>query len=334
MRAFVTGATGFVGAAVARRLQERGWELRLLARPGSDHRNVQSLKAEIVEGDLLNTGGFASSLEGCDALFHVAADYRLWVPNPAEMDAINIIGTQRLLKAAKAAHIPRMVYTSSVATLGKDPEGRPANEETPGDLTQMIGTYKRSKYRAEQAVKAMIADGLPCVIVNPSTPVGPGDIKPTPTGRILVEAAKGRMRAYVETGLNIVHVEDVAAGHLLAFEKGQIGQRYILGGHDMSLQDILSTIAVICGQSEFKVRLPHGFVLPIAYAIEAAARLFRFQPFATVDGVRMAKTPMFFSSAKAERELGYNFRPAREAIRDALLWFYQEGYIPVRPIHA
>ncbi len=328
MTTLVTGATGFVGSAVARRLAAAGHDLRLLARPTSDRRNLDGLAAEIVEGDLGDGDSLARALAGCEALFHVAADYRLWARDPAALYETNVEGTRRLMRAALDAGVGRIVYTSSVATLGLNPDGAPADENTPAALDDMIGDYKRSKFLAEEAVRRMIAeDGLPCVIVNPSTPVGPRDIKPTPTGRMIVEAAAGRMPAYVETGLNIVHVDDVAEGHRLAFEKGEIGARYILGGEDMSLRDILGAIAALTGRRPPRLRLPHGAVMPIAWMAEVWARVANVEPFATVDGIRMARKRMFFSSARARRALGYAPRPAAEALADAVAWFRANGYL-------
>ena len=327
MTTLVTGATGFVGSAVARQLVARGAAVRVLARPGSDRRNVADLDVEVAEGDLRDRASLDRALAGCRALFHVAADYRLWVPRPEEIYEANVAGTRRLMEAAGEAGVERIVYTSSVATLGLTRDGTPADEDTPVTLADMIGHYKRSKFQAEEAVKALVREaGLPAVIVNPSTPVGPRDIKPTPTGRMIFQAAAGKMPAFVDTGLNIVHVDDVAAGHMLAYDKGEVGERYVLGGENMALRDILGEIARICGRRPPRMRIPHDLVLPIAYAAEAWARLAGGgEPFATVDGVRMAKKRMFFSSAKAERQLGYRARPAAEALSDAIGWFRTAG---------
>ncbi len=329
MTTLVTGATGFVGSAVARQLLDRGQAVRVLARPGGDRRNIAGLSVEIAEGDLRDRASLDRALAGCDALFHVAADYRLWVPRPDEIYEANVAGTRALMLAAGEAGVKRIVYTSSVATLGIDSGGAPSDETTPAALSDMIGHYKRSKFLAEDEVRRLVADqGLPAVIVNPSTPIGPRDIKPTPTGRMIVEAAAGRIPAFVDTGLNIVHVEDVAAGHLLAFDRGRVGERYVLGGRDMTLREILAEVARICGRRPPRVRLPHGLVLPVAYAAEAWARLARGgEPFVTVDGVRMARKRMFFSSAKAEAELGYGARAPGEALGDAIAWFRQAGYL-------
>ncbi|MBM7128564.1 NAD-dependent epimerase/dehydratase family protein [Dyella mobilis] len=321
MRALVTGATGFVGSAVARHLLRDGHEVRVLARPGSDRRNLQGLEVKVVEGDLTVPASLLPACDGCDALFHVAADYRLWAPDPGELYRANVEGTRSILEAARKVGVPRIVYTSSVATLGIPKDGSPGSESTPVSVNDMIGHYKRSKFLAEEVARQFAAEGAPIVIVNPSTPIGPHDIKPTPTGRVVRDAMAGKLPAYVDTGLNIVHVEDVAHGHWLAFERGMIGERYILGGFNMSLREVLTEIADIAGRSPPKVRLPHGVVMPIAYLSEAWARLTGMNPIATVEEVRMSKKRMFFTSAKAERELGYTARPARQALEDAVRWF-------------
>jgi dihydroflavonol-4-reductase len=326
VKALVTGATGFVGSAVARRLLRGGHSVRVLARAGSDRRNLQGLDVEVVEGDLTKPASLLPACDGCDALFHVAADYRLWAPDPTELYRANVDGTRAILEAAKRVGVPRIVYTSSVATLGIPKDGTPGSETTPVTVDDMIGHYKRSKFLAEAEARKFAAEGLPVVIVNPSTPIGPYDIKPTPTGRVVRDAMNGRVPAYVDTGLNIVHVDDVAEGHWLAFERGVVGERYILGGFDMSLRDVLIEIADIAGRSPPKVRLPHAVVMPIAYASEAWARLTGMNPIATVEEVRMSKKRMFFSSAKAERELGYSARPARLALEDAVQWFRQQQH--------
>ena len=329
MTTLVTGATGFVGAAVVRRLLARGTAVRVLAREASDRRNIAGLEVETVAGDLRDRASLEKAARGCVALYHVAADYRLWVREPEVIYRVNVEGSRDLLRAAAEAGVTRMVYTSSVATLGLERDGAPADETTPAALGDMIGHYKRSKFLAEQEVRRLIADeGLPVVIVNPSTPIGPRDVKPTPTGRMIVEAAAGRMPAFVDTGLNVVHVEDVAEGHLLAFERGRVGERYVLGGRDMTLAEILTVIASLVGRRPPRVRIPHDLILPLAHAAEAWARLRRKgEPFVTVDGVRMAKKRMFFSSAKAESELGYTARPAEHALEDAVAWFKDEGYL-------
>jgi dihydroflavonol-4-reductase len=323
----VTGATGFVGAAVARHLTAAGCAVRVLVRPGSDRRNLDGLGVSVVTGDLTDRATLGPAVAGCDGLFHVAADYRLWVRDRAAMYRTNVEGTRAIMLAAADAGVRRIVYTSSVATLGTRPDGRPADEDTPVALPDMIGPYKRSKYMAEEAVRVLAGAGLPVVIVNPSTPVGPGDIKPTPTGRMIVDALAGRMPAYVDTGLNIVHVDDVAAGHVQAFERGTVGRRYVLGGVDMPQREILAECARIAGRSPPRIRVPHGVVLPIAYLAEAWARVRGTTPLTTVDGVRLSRKRMYFSSARAERELGYRARGATEALRDAAAWFERHGYV-------
>jgi dihydroflavonol-4-reductase len=323
MRALVTGASGFVGAAVARALLAAGWQVRVLLRAQSSRRNLQGLAVEPVLGDLAEAGSLERALQGCEALFHVAADYRLWTTDPQALYRSNVDGTRNIIEAARRCGTGRIVYTSSVATIGLRDDGRPSDENDVGRLEQMIGHYKRSKFLAEAWVREAARGGMPIVIVNPSTPIGPGDVKPTPTGRLVLDAATGRMPAYVDTGLNIVHVDDVAAGHLLAYQHGRIGERYILGGTDLSLQRILSMIALASGRAAPRVRLPRLLLLPLAYAAEALARATGRDTRITVDGVRMARHHMYFSSARAVRELGYRWRPAQQAIDDAVRWFTQ-----------
>jgi dihydroflavonol-4-reductase len=301
--------------------------VRVLARPRSDHRNLQGLSVEIVQGALEDTASLAAAVADCRYLYHVAADYRLWVPDPEAMFRANVGGTRQLMLAALAAGVERIVYTSSVATLGIVPGGA-ADEETPSRAEDMIGPYKRSKFDAEEVVRDLIAKrSLPAVIVNPSTPIGPGDIKPTPTGRLIVEAACGRVPGFVDTGLNVVHVEDVAVGHLLAAETGQIGRRYILGGENLTLAEILGEVARLTGRRPPSFKIPYAAILPVAVGAEALARLTGREPFVTLDGARMSKKTMFFSSARAARELGYAPRPARQAIADAVAWFKANGYL-------
>src|SRR5690348_7770765 len=317
----VTGATGFVGSAVARALLGRGDRVRVLARPNSDRRNLAGLSVEIAEGAMEDPRSLARAVDGCRFLYHVAADYRIWVPDPAPMFRANVDGTRDLLAAALEAGAELVVYTSSVATLGLVPGGS-ADEETPSSIDDMIGPYKRSKFAAEEVVRELVRErGLPAVIVNPSTPVGPGDVKPTPTGRMIVEAARGQMPAFVDTGLNIVHVDDVADGHLAAAESGRVGERYILGGENMSLAEILAEVSQAVGRRPPRLRLPHAALLPVAFGAEFAARITGREPFITLDGVRMSRKKMYFSSDKAALELGYKPRPARRAIADAVSWF-------------
>ncbi|VFN02082.1 MAG: dihydroflavonol-4-reductase [Candidatus Kentron sp. G] len=328
MTTLVTGATGFVGSAVVRHLLAAGHHVRVMVRPQSTLTNIQGLDVEITQGDLTRPETLKTALEGCDTLFHVAADYRLWVRDTDVLYRANVEGTKHLLGSAADQGISRIVYTSSVAALGLNADGTPGNEDTPSTLANMIGHYKRSKYLAEQAVHRMIGQQkLPVVIVNPSTPIGPRDIKPTPTGRMVLDAACGRMPAYVDTGLNVVHVNDVAAGHLLAMIHGRIGECYILGGENMTLREILSVISEITGRPSPKIKLPHNLVLPIAYLSEAWARFTNGpEPRATVDGVRMSKKRMYFSSEKARQTLGYSPRPARIALQDAVEWFKENDY--------
>jgi dihydroflavonol-4-reductase len=328
MTTLITGATGFVGAAVARRLLAANHRVRALARPGSRRGNLDGLDVEIVEGDLTDPASLEQAVTGCEAVFHVAADYRLWVPRPETIYRANVDGSRNLVAAATRAGVARIVYTSSVATLGLTGDNTPADEETPVSLDDMIGHYKRSKYLAEEAVQELVREqGAPAVIVNPSTPMGPRDIKPTPTGRIVVDAARGRMPAFVDTGLNVAHVDDVAEGHLRALEKGQIGRRYVLGGANMTLQEILSEVCRIAGRKPPRIRLPNTLVMPVAAGAETWARVFGGEPVATRDQVRLARKKMYFSHARAARELGYAPRPAREALADAVQWFQAHSYL-------
>jgi dihydroflavonol-4-reductase len=329
MTTLITGATGFVGAAVARTLLARGHRLRALARPGGNLANLAGLDIEIAQGDLLDHASLRQAVRGARYVFHVAADYRLWVPDPAAMRRANVDGTVALLKAAQQAGAERIVYCSSVAALGLTEDGTPADETTP--IHPAIGHYKQSKRDAEQAVLALIQDqALPCVIVNPSTPIGPRDIKPTPTGKMIADAAAGRMPAYLDTGLNVVHVDDVAEGHALALERGRIGERYILGGTDMAMAEILAMVNDIVGRRARPIRLRAPMLWPLAVGSEWAARAFRIEPMVTRDHLRMARHKMFFSSAKAAAELGYSYRPARQAIKDAITWFRDHGAAPAR----
>jgi dihydroflavonol-4-reductase len=326
--AFLTGASGFVGSAVARRLLHCGLAVRALVRHGSNRANLQGIDLDVIEGDIRDTEVLRRAMRGTRYLFHVAADYRLWAPDPAEIIATNVEGTRAVMAAALENGIERVVYTSSVATLKPSDQGAPVDETAPLSDADAIGAYKKSKVLAERLVERLVADGkLPAIIVNPSTPIGPRDVRPTPTGRIVVEAACGRMPAYVDTGLNLVHVDDVAAGHIAALERGRIGQRYILGGENMTLGRMLAEIARLSGRRPPTMALPRTLIYPIAYGAEAMARVTGREPFATVDGLRMAKYKMYFSSAKAERELGYRARPASEALADAYRWFLDAGYL-------
>ncbi|BAJ79493.1 NAD-dependent epimerase/dehydratase family protein [Acidiphilium multivorum] len=324
----VTGATGFVGAAVARALVRHGFRLRLMHRASSDMRNLAQLPGERVVGDLTDPNSLAQAVEGCSHIFHVAADYRLYVPDPAAMRAVNIDGTIALFRAAQADGACRMVYTSSVAALGLTHDGSPADEATPHAAEDHVGPYKRSKYEAELAVKKLVAEGLDIVIVNPAAPVGPGDIKPTPTGRMVLDAARGHMPAYVETGMNIVHVDDVAEGHVLALTRGRRGESYILGGENLMLSEIGRMITRLAGKPPPRVKLPIGPLMPVAALMEAWARISGHEPLMTRDMLTMARKRMFYSSEKAVRELGYHARPAEEAMRDALADFCRRGLLP------
>jgi dihydroflavonol-4-reductase len=324
----VTGASGFLGSAVARHLAQAGRDVRVLVRPPGARKNLAGLPIEIVEGDLLDAASIARAMQGVRFVFHVAADYRLWARNPGDIVHTNVEGTRLVMEAARRANVERIVYTSSVATLKAQPGGTSSDETHPLDAASAVGGYKLSKVLAERMVDQMVAEQkLRAVIVNPSTPIGPGDVRPTPTGRIIVEAAAGRMPAYVDTGLNLVHVDDVAAGHVLALEKGRIGERYILGGQDVLLGNMLREIAHVTGRKPPKVRLPRTLIFPIAYGAEAIAHFTGREPFVTVTGLRLAKDRMFFSSAKAERELGYRARPYGEALAEAIAWFRQNGYL-------
>ena len=329
-KALVTGATGFVGSGVARALIAEGFAVRVLVRRQSPRTNLAGLAVEVAEGDLTDPASLRRAAAGCTAVFHVAADYRLWTRDAAAMFRVNVEGSRAVVLAAMEAGVSRIVYTSSVATLGIPSGGESGDETTPVAFADMIGPYKQSKFKAEEEVRRLIAEeNAPVVIVNPSTPIGPGDVKPTPTGRMIVEAARGRIPAFVETGLNVVHVDDVAAGHVLALRQGRVGERYVLGGENMALGDILAEIARLSGRRPPRVRIPHGAVLPLAVLAEAWARLIPSagEPFVTVDGIKMARKKMYFSSAKAARELGYAPRPARQALADAVAWFRRHGYL-------
>ena len=324
----VTGASGFVGSAVLRTAIARGGKARAMVRPTSPRRNLEGLDCEIVLGDLTDPASLAAALRGVETLFHVAADYRLWARDPAELRRSNVEGTRAIMEAALAAGVQRIVYTSSVATLRAGDAATVVDETARLTEAEAIGAYKRSKVAAERLVERMVAEqGLPAVIVSPSTHIGPRDVKPTPTGRIVVEAATGRMPAFVDTGLNLVHVDDVAEGHLLALEKGRVGQTYILGGQNVSLRQMLATIAGLTGRKAPTVSLPRAPLYPLAYAAEAVAFVTGKEPFVTRDALKMASHHMFFSSAKAESEFGYRARPYAEALADALAWFRAAGYL-------
>ncbi len=322
MKALVTGATGFVGAAVTRKLLAKGYAVRAMTRAGSDQRNLADLDVELAVGDLRDPDSLIKAMHGTRLLFHVAADYRLWVPDPGAMYETNVEGTRQLMRAAMNAGVERIVYTSSVATLGIPPDGQPGCEATPTSIENMVGPYKRSKFMAEEVVRGLAeTEHCPVVIVNPSTPIGPGDIKPTPTGRVILDAVNGRIPAFVDTGLNIVHVDDVADGHLLALEKGRIGEHYILGSEDMSLEILLGQVAQLVGRRPPRIRIPLPLAMGVAHITEAWARMSGGEPQVTLDAVRMARKKMYFSSDKAKQALDYRPRSAELAIADAVAWF-------------
>jgi dihydroflavonol-4-reductase len=323
----VTGASGFVGAAVTRKALARGFRVKVLMRPTASHANVEGLDVEIVPGDMRDPDSMAGALNGVRYLFHVAADYRLWARDPSEIARNTLNGAKATMTGALKAGVERVVYTSSVAAL-KPGHGEAVDETSRHTPESVIGAYKLSKLLAEREVERMIADeGLPAVIVAPSTPIGPRDIKPTPTGRIIVEAATGRMPAFVDTGLNLVHVDDVAEGHFLALERGRIGDNFILGGEDVTLAQMLIDIAALSGRRAPKLKLPRGPLFPLAYAAEAMARVTGKEPMLTADALRMSRYQMYFSSAKAKRELGYAPRAYREGLKDAHAWYAANGYL-------
>jgi len=332
LRAFVTGATGFLGSHVARVLAEQGADLRLLVRRTSNLRNLEGLKAETATGDLRDAASLEKAISGCDTLFHVAADYRLWVRDPEEMFRSNVEGTRAILEAARKNGVKRVVYTSSVATIGFTSNGhRPgqlANEDSPVALADMIGAYKRSKFMAEQVAMEAGRSGMQVVTVNPTTPVGEQDVKPTPTGRIVVDFLKRKFPAYVDTGLNLVDVRECARGHVAALEKGKSGERYILGGENLTLKQLLDALGKISGLPSPKVKLPYFFALAAGVVDETiTGRLLHREPRATIDTVRMGKKKMFASSGKAERELGWKIVPVESALRRAVQWFWENGYV-------
>jgi dihydroflavonol-4-reductase len=332
MLAFITGATGFLGSHVARVLAEQGAELRLLVRPTSDLSNLDGLKADRVVGDLRDAASLEKALAGCDVAFHVAADYRLWVRDPDQMYRSNVEGTRSLLEAARKQGVRRVVYTSSVATMGfisgvSSKNGHIADEESPVSLAKMIGHYKRSKFMAEQVAYEAARSGVDVVIVNPTTPIGERDIKPTPTGRIVVDFLKRKFPAYVETGLNLVDATECARGHVQALEKGRSGERYILGGENLTLKQILDRLGTITGLKSPTVKLPYFFALATGVVDEMViGRLLGREPRATIDAVRMGRKMMFVSSAKAERELGWRTVPVDGAMRRSVEWFRANGY--------
>lgn len=321
MKTLVTGATGFIGAALVRQLLEQGDSVRVLVRPKSDHRNLEGLRVEIVYGSLEDLDSLQTALKDCKRLYHIAAHYSLWSPDPTVFYRINVEGTKSLLETAWKAGVERIVYTSTVGALGIHPDGLPATEETPVSLEDMVGHYKRSKFLAEQAVLEMARQGFPVVIVNPSAPVGPRDIKPTPTGQMIVDYLKGRMWAYLDTGMNLVDVEDVARGHILAMEKGRVGEKYILGNRNMTLFEIFQILGRITGINPPRFKAPYPLVLSVAYLNEWTSRITQSPPRVPLTGVKMAKKYMYFDSSKAVHELGLPQSSIETALEKAVRWF-------------
>ncbi|RPI06971.1 MAG: NAD-dependent epimerase/dehydratase family protein [Zetaproteobacteria bacterium] len=325
----VTGGTGFVGGAVVRRLVAAGHRVRVLARPGNDRRLLVGLPVETVDGDLADAASLRRCLEGCGLLFHVAAMYSLWARDRRRFYEVNVEGTRRILQTAAERGVGRVVYTSTVGALGIRPDGGPGTEDTPVRLDDMIGDYKRSKFLAEEVAREFARTGLPVVIVNPSAPVGPGDVKPTPTGQMIVDFLRGKMWAYLDTGLNLVDVDDVAAGHLLAAERGRVGVRYILGGRNLDLREIFQTLGRLSGIRPPRIKAPAGAILPLARLSEwVSDRLTGRPPLVAVDAVRMARKRMFFDAGKAVRELGLPQTPVEDALGRAVAWFRAQGYAP------
>lgn len=326
MKALVTGATGFVGAAVVRALLKAGVEVRVLARRDSDFGNLQSFKLDGVYGDLRDKESLRKALAGCQHLYHIAAHYALWARNPSIFYDVNVTGTKNLMEAARDVGTERIVYCSTIGAIGLPPGGGLGTEDTPVSLDQMAGHYKRSKFLAEQEVLALAKQGLPVVIVNPSAPVGEGDIKPTPTGQMIVDFMKGRMPAYIETGMNIVDVDDVAAGHLLAMQKGRTGERYILGTKNLMLHEIFAILSRLTGVKAPSIKLPRGLILPLAYLNLAFAYVTGITPRIPLEGVKMAKYKMHYDCSKAIRELGIPQTPPEVALEKAVRWFREHGY--------
>lgn len=328
MRILVTGATGFIGGHLTRLLTERGDHVRALVRPAADREMLSSLEAEIIFGDVRDCESVERAVKGCDTVFHVAADYRLWVPNPSDMYETNVQGTVNVLEAALSENVHRVVYTSTVGALGIPKNGSPGDETTPVKERDLCGPYKRSKYLAEQKALTYNAKGLPVVIVNPSTPVGPGDKKPTPTGKMIVNFLNGKIPAFLDTGLNLVHVEDVAEGHILAHQRGRAGEKYILGCRNLTLAEIFRLLGKISGLPAPKIRLPYAPVLAVAYATEAVSRsITHREPLICLNAVRMAGKKMFFDSTKAIRELGISQTPVERALEEAVTWFRKQDFV-------
>ena len=328
MKTLVTGGTGFVGANVVRMLLQRGTEVRALVRPRSDTQNLDQLDVELVAGDLRDRGSLEAALEGCDTVYHVAAMYALWAPSPKEIYDSNVTGTVNLLEAAGRAGVEKIVYTSSVATIGLPKDGTLGTEEVPLPPEDLVSDYKRSKYLAEQEVLQYVRRGLPVVIVNPSFPVGPWDVKPTPSGQIIVNFLRGKIPAYVDTGLNVVDVEDVAIGHIMAAEKGRIGERYILGHANLTLPELFQLLEQVSGMRAPRIRIPYGFAYLSACVSECVARTITHRPpFVTLAGVRLSRKRMFFDASKAVRELGLPQTPPVKALSQAVQWFRAHGYV-------
>jgi len=333
MKVFLTGATGFVGTHVARELACQGAQLRLLVRPTSNLRNLEGLPAETVVGDLLQPASLRTSIRGCDALMHVAADYRLWVRDPKSMYAANVDGTRALLRIAREESVPRTVYTSSVATMGFKSDGTIVDETTPVSLADMVGHYKRSKFLAEQVAIEAARAGQPVIILNPTTPIGPMDVKPTPTGRIIVDFLNRKFPAYVDTGLNLVDVAEVARTHAAALEVGRPGERYILGGENLTLKQILDKMSAITGLPSPNMKVPHSVAMIFSFFDETiTGRIRGLEPRATVEAVRMGQKKMFASSARAQRDLGFRIVPVYNALRAAIDWFRAHGYAPAEAL--
>lgn len=330
MTTLVTGASGFLGSHVARQLAARSEAVRVLVRPSSQLRAIEGLHVEKVEGDLRDGASLDRALRGVRRVFHVAADYRLWARNPQDIYESNVTGTRNLLEAARRAGVEQFIYTSTVATVAVDRPSMPS-EETEGLLVEMVGHYKRSKWLAEKEALTAAKSSLPVIIVSPTTPVGPGDWKPTPTGKIILDFLNGKMPGYVETGLNFIGVEDAAAGHLLAAERGKIGERYLLGGENLTLKQLLDTLSRITGRPAPRLKIPHGVALAVAFAENAFSRLLGREPRIPVEGVRIARHRMFVDCSKARRELNFVPGPVTAALERAVSWYEVNGYITSRP---
>ena len=327
MKTLVTGATGFLGSHVARALAGRGEDVRVLVRPSSDVRALEGLSAERAQGDLRDAASLAAALKGVSRVFHVAADYRLWAPDPREIYESNVGGTQNLLEAARQAGIEKFVYTSTVATIAVQRHGALPDESTQSSISEMIGHYKRSKFEAEACALQSARTGLPVVIVNPTTPVGPGDWKPTPTGKIIVDFLNGRMPGYVDTGLNFVPVEDCARGHLLAADRGRIGERYILGGRNLTLKEMLDMVSAASGKPAPRWKIPYVLAYAAGWVDSGVSGVLGREPHIPIEGVRMARHKMFVNGSKAERELGFVPGPIESAMERAVAWYYSRGYV-------